>query len=119
MQDNGIEDILIGESYKSTKKKGKGPFIFILLVILGIGAFAGWYFYTNTEIVNEKTQFTNSLYNRMKLKTNGNIYNGYGPTEITACCSIKKVENAEDINIGKPVINSQIYILDLRYLLLI
>lgn len=54
--------------------------------------------------------FTSSLYNRMKKKTNGNIYNGYGPTEITACCSIKKIEDENNINIGKPVNNTQIYI---------
>jgi amino acid adenylation domain-containing protein len=56
--------------------------------------------------------FTSSLYNRMRAKTKGNIYNGYGPTEITACCSIKKVEKPTNINIGKPVNNAQIYILD-------
>ena len=56
--------------------------------------------------------FTGNLYNRMRMKTEGNIYNGYGPTEITACCSIKKVENEKEINIGKPVNNAQIYILN-------
>lgn len=56
--------------------------------------------------------FTSNLYNRIKPKTNGDIFNGYGPTEITACCSIKKVESANDITIGKPVDNSEIYILD-------
>lgn len=56
--------------------------------------------------------FTNNLYNRMREKTNGNIYNGYGPTESTACCSIKKIENTQNINIGKPVNNTQIYILN-------
>ena len=58
--------------------------------------------------------FTSSLYSRMRKVTNGNIYNGYGPTEITACCSIKKVENEKEINIGKPIKNSRIYILDER-----
>lgn len=56
--------------------------------------------------------FTSSLYTRMKNKTTGNIYNGYGPTEITACCSVKKIENPNDITIGKPVNNTEIYILD-------
>lgn len=58
--------------------------------------------------------FTASLYNRMKKITKGNIYNGYGPTEITACCSIKKIEDGKEINIGKPVKNARIYILDER-----
>lgn len=56
--------------------------------------------------------FTSNLYNRMRDKTVGNIYNGYGPTEITACCSIKKIESEDNINIGKPVNNAQIYILN-------
>lgn len=44
--------------------------------------------------------------------TSANLYNQYGPSEITACCSIKKIENNGIINIGKPNCNTQIYLLD-------
>ncbi|ORX77638.1 acetyl-CoA synthetase-like protein [Anaeromyces robustus] len=51
--------------------------------------------------------------------TKANIYNGYGPTETTAMCSITKINkdiiiNDEEINIsiGKPTCNYNIYILD-------
>ena len=57
-------------------------------------------------------KLTGSLYNKLQKATNSKIFNGYGPTEITACCSIKKIENDKDINIGKPVNNTQIYILN-------
>lgn len=60
MANNGIEDILIGESYKSTKKKSKGPIIFIILLIM-VGAFAGWHFYTNKEVLDEKVLFSKNL----------------------------------------------------------
>jgi len=56
--------------------------------------------------------FTNSLYDKLSKVTYANIYNGYGPTEITACCSSKKVTNSEDITIGKPICNTQILVLD-------
>lgn len=60
MANNGIEDILIGESYKSTKKKSKLPIIFIiLLMIAGLGA--GWYFYKNREVTDAKTLFSKSF----------------------------------------------------------
>ncbi len=56
--------------------------------------------------------FTPNLYNKLKNYTNASIFNGYGPSEITACCSNKKIENNGIINIGKPNCNTQIYLLD-------
>lgn len=53
-----------------------------------------------------------SLYKKISSCTNAKIYNGYGPTEITACCSNKLVTASDDINIGTPNPNVQIYILD-------
>ena len=56
--------------------------------------------------------FTPLLYEKLKKYTNAKIYNGYGPTEITACCSNKLVTSKENINIGTSNPNTQIYILD-------
>ncbi len=53
---------------------------------------------------------TKQLYTEILKYTSASIYNQYGPSEITACCCIKKVEN--DITIGKPINNTQIYILN-------
>ncbi len=55
---------------------------------------------------------TPTLYTKLQSFTNATIFNGYGPSEITACCSNKKIENASTINIGKPNCNTQIYIVD-------
>ena len=54
-------------------------------------------------------KFTKSLYLKLKNYTNAYIYNGYGPTEITACCTNKLI-NYDEINIGKPIPNVQVYI---------
>ena len=40
------------------------------------------------------------------------IYNMYGPTETTIWSTVKKVEDAENVTIGYPIANTQIYILD-------
>ena len=56
--------------------------------------------------------FSANLYEKLKKYTKAKIYNGYGPTEITACCSNKLVTSKNNINIGKPIPNTQIYILD-------
>lgn len=40
------------------------------------------------------------------------IWNMYGPTETTIYSTIKQITSDEDITIGKPVANTQIYILD-------
>ena len=57
--------------------------------------------------------FPSSLYEKIhKQAPNAHIFNGYGPTEITACCSSKEITSANDISIGKPFGNTQIFICD-------
>ena len=40
------------------------------------------------------------------------IFNVYGPTETTVWSTVKDLTNSENITIGKPIVNTQIYILD-------
>ncbi|PTX61370.1 non-ribosomal peptide synthase protein (TIGR01720 family)/amino acid adenylation domain-containing protein [Kordia periserrulae] len=40
------------------------------------------------------------------------IYNEYGPTEATVGCIVKEIADANNITIGKPIANTDIYILD-------
>ena len=54
--------------------------------------------------------FSKALYTNLKKYTNAKMYNGYGPTEISACCSIKEIQNENNINIGKPMYNTNIFI---------
>lgn len=55
--------------------------------------------------------FPSNLYDKIKAQTsNAHIFNGYGPSEITACCTSKEVYNSNDITIGKPFANTQLWI---------
>ncbi|MDO5555588.1 MAG: AMP-binding protein [Clostridia bacterium] len=54
---------------------------------------------------------TAELYNQIS-KLSAEVYNGYGPTETTACSSIKHITNEFNINIGKPISNTEIYIVN-------
>ena len=56
--------------------------------------------------------FSESLYKNLINFTNAKIFNGYGPTEVSACCSIKEITSTTDINIGKLLPNTGILILD-------
>ena len=56
------------------------------------------------EVLNPK------FYERLKDCTKAEIYNGYGPSETTSCCSCKLINSSSDITLGKPLINTQIYI---------
>lgn len=38
--------------------------------------------------------------------------NAYGPTEATVCSTIAQISNENDLSIGRPIFNTQIYILD-------
>ncbi len=54
-----------------------------------------------------------SLVNGMKLISNDIIiYNGYGPSETTVFSTLTDITNYSQITIGKPLDNTQIYILD-------
>lgn len=54
---------------------------------------------------------TADLYTQIRKNSNAQIYNMYGPTETTVWSTNKEVTDA-DITIGKPIANTQIYILD-------
>lgn len=56
--------------------------------------------------------FSSNLYEKLYHYTNAKIYNGYGPTEITACCSNKLITSKNNINIGTPIPNTEIFILN-------
>lgn len=56
--------------------------------------------------------FPAQLLPQLKSVTLAEIYNLYGPTETTVWSTLTNVTRAEKITIGKPVDNTQIYILD-------
>ena len=59
------------------------------------------------QLGGEKLSAT--LVDRIRQRTNAKINNGYGPTEITACCTNKCIED-DNITIGKPLGNVQAFI---------
>lgn len=59
------------------------------------------------EPLSEK--FVNDL---KSLSSDITIYNIYGPSEITVLCNVQNLEGEKEINIGPPILNNKIYILD-------
>ena len=58
-------------------------------------------------------QLPKKLVEKIKNITNNcTIYNGYGPSETTIFSTVQNVTNLPQINIGNPIHNTQIYILD-------
>lgn len=56
--------------------------------------------------------FPLNLLKELQALTSAKIYNMYGPTETTVWSSIKDLTNAHKITIGKPIGNTQFYVLD-------
>ena len=56
--------------------------------------------------------FPEKLLFELQKLTTSRIYNMYGPTETTVWSTIQDLTNVESINIGQPIINTSIYILD-------
>ena len=65
-----------------------------------------------TDFILGGEPFPEILLRKLKNISKSNIYNGYGPTETAVYSSIKDLTNESIINIGKPVANTQYYILD-------
>jgi len=59
--------------------------------------------------------FPYNLLEQLKDLTNANIYNMYGPTETTVWSSIKDLSQRNSINIGNPIANTQMYVLDKNF----
>ena len=53
-----------------------------------------------------------SLLQELQQRTHARLYNIYGPTETTVWVTAKDLTHAFDINIGRPISNSQIYIIN-------
>jgi amino acid adenylation domain-containing protein/thioester reductase-like protein len=56
--------------------------------------------------------FPEALLRDLKKVTQAEIYNMYGPTETTIWSTTKRLDNTDLINIGRPIANTRIYILD-------
>lgn len=56
--------------------------------------------------------FTHKLLNELRKKGNVSIYNLYGPTETTVWATMKDLTTSDQITIGKPFLNKEVYILN-------
>lgn len=56
--------------------------------------------------------FPQELFKKLKSQFSGKIYNMYGPTETTVWSSMQDLSESSTVDIGKPLANTSIYILD-------
>jgi tyrocidine synthetase III len=64
------------------------------------------------EIIVGGEIFPKPLLEKLSAGTNAKIYNAYGPTETTIWSTIKALYPNNVLNIGKPIANTRIYIID-------
>lgn len=64
------------------------------------------------EIIVGGEPFPKILLEKLRGRTAAKLYNAYGPTETTIWSTIKEVYADNVLNIGKPIANTRIYILD-------
>ncbi|ELR68117.1 Long-chain-fatty-acid--CoA ligase [Fulvivirga imtechensis AK7] len=65
-----------------------------------------------TDIMVGGEVFSDSLLKLLSEKSSARIFNMYGPTETTVWSTVKELTNQHQITIGKPIANTQIYILN-------
>ncbi|HEX3048367.1 MAG TPA: amino acid adenylation domain-containing protein [Bacillota bacterium] len=68
-----------------------------------------------TEIMIGGEALPESLLSMVRNSTHAKIYNMYGPTETTIWSTVKEVTADTKINIGTPIANTQVYILNSFY----
>ena len=71
---------------------------------------AGWNEKLALRILCGGEAMPKDLVNKLTARTSA-LWNMYGPTETTIWSTLKLITNDEDITIGKPVANTQVYIL--------
>ena len=59
--------------------------------------------------------FPGNLFDTVKEQFKGKIYNMYGPTETTIWSAVKNLTGVGKVNIGTPVANNRVYIVDKNY----
>ncbi|MCX7746300.1 MAG: amino acid adenylation domain-containing protein [Clostridia bacterium] len=67
---------------------------------------------TLKEIMIGGEELPYAVLEALKEKTTARIYNMYGPTETTVWSTVSDLTECKEINIGKPIANTQIYIAD-------
>ena len=65
-----------------------------------------------TEILVGGEPLNDKILTTMKNESKAKIYNVYGPTETTIWSTSKDMTNENIISVGKPIANTQIYILN-------
>ncbi|MFZ5351499.1 MAG: non-ribosomal peptide synthetase [Bacillota bacterium] len=59
-------------------------------------------------------EFPKPLLKKLQMATSAKIYNLYGPTEATVWVTVSDLTNKDETDIGKPILNTRVYILDDR-----
>ena len=72
---------------------------------------AGWENYLPIKILCGGEALPKDMVNKLTGRSS-QLWNMYGPTETTIWSTVKLITNDEDISIGKPIANTQVYILD-------
>ena len=72
---------------------------------------AGWENYLPIKILCGGEALPKDMVNKLTGRSS-ELWNMYGPTETTIWSTVKLIANEEDISIGKPIANTQVYILD-------
>lgn len=65
-----------------------------------------------TAILSGGENFPIQLLKELQKYPNAKIYNMYGPTESTMWSTTKDLTNADSINIGSPIANTQVYVIN-------
>jgi len=68
-----------------------------------------------TDIMLGGEVFPSQLLLQLKQLTKARIYNMYGPTETTVWSMVKNLSDTDEITIGLPIANTQIYLVDEKY----
>ncbi|MCK4258405.1 MAG: amino acid adenylation domain-containing protein [Halanaerobiales bacterium] len=64
------------------------------------------------DIIIGGENFPETLLKKLSKVTDAKIINVYGPTETTVWSTVKLLKETEEITIGKPIANTQIFVLD-------
>ena len=100
-----------GEKLRSLLESSKVTFMLPTPVTWRMLLEAGWKVDPDLTMISTGEALPEGLADSLVSK-GGNLWNFYGPTETTVWSTCCKVDNPNDIHIGKPIANTQVYMFD-------
>ncbi|MEO1049766.1 MAG: amino acid adenylation domain-containing protein [Bacteroidota bacterium] len=105
------------QTFKEAKSNNRTPITALqttpsLLRLISEDVQSQYFLKETKKIVIGGEKLPQHVLDSVREKTNASLYNVYGPTETTIWSTCAALKSSEQLNVGRPIANTQIYVVD-------